>query len=182
MNKILLDICDQLTTLKLDSRTVDNLNKFFKDLNEQLKGDMTTLLIVIKTDKGISTNLLSEQVTRTTDNHFKKLLIEYIMAFSDNKELLFDILELLTVNKVIDLSDYIRLELFNKLFNSGYFCYTPLDSSDFLECWDDIKYDMAIIGHILSLDTIDSINIELDYYLREFYMLELQPTLKELIL
>lgn len=182
MDKILLDICDQLTSLKLDSRTIDNLNKFFKDLNEQLKGDTTTLIIVIKTDKGISTNLLNEQVTKMTSNQFKELLIEYIMAFSDNKELLFDILELLTNNKVIDLSDYIRLELFNKMFNSGYFCYVPLNPSDFLECWNDIKWDMDIIASIISLDTIDSINIELDYYLKEFYMLDIQPTLKELIL
>ena len=182
MDKILLDICDQLTSLKLDIVTIDKLNKFFSDLNEQLKGDNTSLVIVELKDTIIKTNLLSEQVEQVTVNQFKALLIEYIMAFSDNKELLFDILELLIDNKVIDLSDYIRLELFNKLFNSGYFCYTPLDSSDFLECWNDIKNDMAIIGQIISLDSIDSINIELDYYLKEFYMLELQPTLKELIL
>lgn len=182
MNKILLDICDQLTTLKLDIGTIDKLNKFFKDLNEQLKGDNTSLVTVELKGELIKTNLLSEQVEQVTSNHFKALLIEYIMAFSDNNELLFDILELLLDNKVIGLSDYIRLEFFNKLFNSGYFCYTPLDSSDFLECWNDIKNDMAIIGQIISLDTIDSINIELDYYLLEFYKLDIQPTLKELIL
>lgn len=184
MDVILKDVLNQVTSLNMDDEMINRLNEFFNALNQQLKGSNDSLIQIEKSDSTfyVITNLYDSYMAIIHINKFLLYLGDYIMAFNDNKELLYDVMELLIEFKVIKLSHTIKLELFKALYNSGYFCYNPIGYKEFLKEFDYIKDDLRIINHIIDNNTFNDINKDLYYYLKELYLFDEPICLKDVLL
>lgn len=184
MDVILKDVLNQVTSLNIDDEMINRLNEFFNALNHQLKGSNDSLIQIEKSDSTfyVITNLYNSYMAINHINTFLLDLRDYIMAFNDNQELLYDVIELLIEFKVIKLSHTIKLELFKALYNSGYLCYNTIDYKEFLKEFDYIKDDLKIISTIIDDDTFNNINLNLKYYLNELYLLDDVVTLKDVLL
>lgn len=184
MDVILKDVLNQLYNLNMDVKTVKRLNDFFKALNIQLKGSNDSLLQIETSDSAfyVITNLYNSYMAIIHINKFLYLLCDYIESFNDNKELLYDIIELLIDYKVIKLSHNIKLELFKAIFNYGCFNYVPLDKNDFLNSFNYIRDDMTVISSIIDNKTFNSIEKEFNVVLKELYLYEYSISLKDVLL
>lgn len=172
MIEIFKEVNKQIDNKEFNKEFISDLNGFFMALNSQLKGDKTSLIKVNPSDSKnyLITNLYSDYMAIRHINGFLLDLRDYFMAFSDNKELLFDIFLLLLEYNIIELSDSIRLVLFKEIYLSGYFCYVALDSQDFKNNYHYIRHDLNIIANIVSSANIEAISSLLTVTLKELYL------------
>ena len=84
--------------------------------------------------------------------------------------------------RFIELDQDMRLLLFNKLYNSGYFCYTAVTSQQFQDNWDYIKPDLKIISELVNSPSLEALDTELKDTLKEFYLFEDTRGLKDILL
>lgn len=174
MLNILKQINEQIKELKLNKETIEALNNFFKELNEFLKGDNTTLICIKSTPREflVISNILSDNKELLRTSEFKLLFIEFLKDFSDNKELLYDIFIMLLEFNIIELNDALRLVLFKELYLSGYFCYVALNSVDFKNNYEYIEWDLKVIANIVSEANITDISEALSVTLNELYLFD----------
>lgn len=130
-------------------------------------------------DNIIKTNLQASTYYLVTFDIFKNDFINWINEF--DKETQYDIFELLLENKIIILNNNLRLILFKKLYNSGFFCYNPVSSKDFKENFDYIQQDLRNMSSIVSTGNLNEIDADLTSVLSELYLFE-NITLKDVIL
>lgn len=184
MEFIINEMNRQIDNKKMNIKDLNNLNSFFMALNNLNKGTNDTLIKVSFKDipidsylkKGIVryefkvyTNLLSDEMTLYSKIEFKTLLKEYLGGFLDNKELLYDIFKLMLEYGIIKFNDSLRLVLFNRLYNSGFFCYTCLNGLEFLDTFNYYWFDYNLMSNIVSKKTISEMELEFQAILIEFY-------------
>ena len=183
MLDILSDIKRQIKGLNYKPIFNFRLSKMFKKVNDLLKGSDDTLIKVygFYDNKKVYTNLLNDDIELISIFSFKELLIEWLESFRDDMELLYDIFIILLECKIIVLNDDIRLILFNRLYNSGYFSYVAIDSPSFKDNYLYIKDDLKIISIIVSNNDIKAIDDDLTIFLSDLYLFD-NITLKDLII
>lgn len=183
MLDIIKQVLKQVTSINMNKETIKNLNSFFEALNIQLKGNKDTLIKIEATDSTnyILTNLFNSYMAISHVNNFLIDLKDYIMAFYDNKDLLFDIFYLLLKYDIITLNQDIRALLFKKLYLSGYFCYVSSNKQEFLNNWSYCYLDLKIIANIVSNKDIDTIDNDLKEVLLDMYLIDDDIDLKEVL-
>lgn len=183
MIELINECLKQIDNIKIDDDTIIRLNDFFKSLNDQLKGSNDSLIECETTDSSIYiiTNLYSDYNEIRHLNTFLLDFKDYIMAFSDDIELLYDIFYLMLDCGLIVLNQALRLLLFKKIYKSGYFNYVAIDSPSFKDNFNYSLCDLKIIGHIVSYDNINDIDSNLSIIADEIYLFD-GLTLKDVIL
>lgn len=184
MEFIINEINKQIDNKKMNIKDLSDLNDFFMGLNDLTKGTNDTLIKVsfkdipidsylkkgiVKYEFKVYTNLLNDSMALYSKNEFKDLLKEYLGGFLDNKELLYDIFKLMLDYGIIKLNDSLRLVIFNRLYNSGFFCYTCLNGLEFLNTFDYYWNDYNLISNIVSQKTINKMELEFQAILSDFY-------------
>lgn len=184
MEFILNEINKQIDNKKMNIKDLSDLNDFFMALNDLTKGTNDTLIKVsfkdipidsylkkgiVKYEFKVYTNLLSNEMTLYSKNDFKDLLKEYLRGFLDNKELLFDIFKLMLDYGIIQINDSLRLVIFNRLYNTGFFCYTCLNGLEFLNTFNYYWNDYNLISNIVSQKTLNDMELEFKAILSDFY-------------
>lgn len=177
------DIIRQIKTKKMNSGLALRFNAFFNRFNTLNKGtDKDLIKIEYLGGIMVNTNLLNDNMEVCDFKWFYKLFEQFLNGFEDNEELLYDIFELLEICGVIILSDNIRLKIFNKLYNSGYFNYVATNKSEFQKEWDYALYDLKTIARICSNRDLIILECDMIYILKELYGFKEAPCLRELIL
>ena len=172
MNKIFDDVKSQVMTTPLSRDVLSKYNKFFDQVNQALKGDNSTKVFIYVDSLGaLNTNLLRDDIERVFPHHFKRDFIEFLGGFFDNQELFIDVVTILNDVGLYTLSQNIRLHLFNLLYNSGYFCYTAVDSQSFKDNYLYFKIDLEIISEIVSDGTLKDIDDFLKETMTELYLM-----------
>ena len=173
MNKILDDVKNQVMTTPLNRDVLRQYNEFFNQVNQALKGDNSTKIVIYVDSLGtLNSNLLSDNIVRVTPLSFKNSFIEYLGGFIDDQELFIDVVTILNDIGLYTLSQDIRLHLFNLAYNSGYFCYVAVDSQDFKNNYDYIELDLKVIGDIVSQETLRLIDELMTATLSELYLFD----------
>ena len=131
-------------------------------------------------------NDLKNQVLKQLKNSTIKTsainwIIEKLDSLNDEDTLDFIIFIDSTFN-FIELDQDMRLLLFNKLYNSGYFCYTAVTSQQFQDNWDYIKPDLKIISELVNSPSLEALDTELKDTLEDFYLYEDTRGLKDILL
>ncbi len=182
MNEIIKECLKQVDEIKINDDTVKRLNDFFKALNIQLKGSNDSLIECEVTESRvyIISNLYASYPEIKHLNTFLLEFKEFIMAFSDDDELLYDIFYLMLDSELIVLNQALRLLLFKKIYNSGYFNYVAIDSDDFKNNFEYSIFDLRFISKIVSsnnLNNMDDYINEIGHYMYLYDNLTLKDVL-----
>ena len=95
-------ITNTINEMDLNETTVYNLSRFFKDVNDFLKGSNDTLIFIYyDINNELNSNILNDIITVVDVETFKLNFIEWIEMFSDNNEILTDLLDLMKENNLI---------------------------------------------------------------------------------
>ena len=181
MKQLIEMINKQLNNLNINREMVDKLNKFFMALNDHNKGNDNTLIKVMPTCRNflVISNILCDNMELLETDIFKLLLIEFVNGF-DN-EMLMDVLFMLSSYGIIEISHDIKLLLFDRLYNSGYFCYVAVDSKAFMDNYEHMAMDLNVIANIVDNDSLNDIDSDLTAILCELYGFD-NVSLKDVLL
>jgi len=121
-------------------------------------------------------NDLLNQVKKQLDQDNRQLFIEILEDLEPSHQLEFIIK--LNSRGLLDLSQDLRLLLFNKIFNSGFLCYVPYNTEDFKANYDQLSPDLGLIASIVSCPTLKELDKELNSIYKDFYMVSVPEDLE----
>ena len=121
-------------------------------------------------------NDLLNQVKKQLDQDNRVIFIEILEDLEPSQQL--DFIIKLNTRGLLELSQDLRLLLFNKIFNSGFLCYVPYSTEDFRANYDHISPDLNIIASIVSCPTLKELDQELNTIYKEFYMVSVPEDLE----
>lgn len=120
--------------------------------------------------------LIKKQLAKNNLEHLGAILDN-----TDNKTELSNIIDLMIKRGFITLDSQIKLYLFKKLYISGCYCYTPINSQDFKDNYEYIKPDLEVIASIVDSTTLSNIDYEHRTVQKELYLMDDPLTLMDIM-